>query len=716
MGNVLHAAQQPISTHHVPTASLMNNIAFMNQVIQNTLNAIIITDDQGLFSCANPSFLSMWEYTSCSMTHNMLWRNLFDLTDNEEDIFQSLDIGHNWTGELIAIRENKERFNVRACIAPIKNENNQIISLVISCENITQLKDNEEIIKREFQTQTLISLLYQLSLENQSIEKFLDSVLFYITNFPLLRLDHNYAVYRYNIKDRSFELPVKRYDPKPEQQYHEIIPFDDTVYNLFMSIDLPVFVDKTDTRNNYYRLHTFGNYFIPIKICNQTAFYLICVSTTDDQPPNDNTAKFIKLVIQLINNVLIRKHTEAALIREKELISNVISNIPLHVFWKDRSLRFIGCNEHFAQACGFSSPHEIIGKTDFDLHYTDEEAEEYQKTDREVIESGQEKLNLEQQRKLSDGQILTFKTSKVPFRNRQGDITGILGISTDITQQKKLEQQLSLAQKMESIGELAAGIAHEINTPMQYIQENTHFIRDSWKSVTEILNLYTSLIHAHHENNDTGDLVAKIDELQNKNDFSFLQSEIPAALKETGEGIQRVIHIIKSMKEFSHPGVSSKVMTDLNKSIKSTITITRNEWKYVADIEYHLEDNLPRLLCFPGKINQVLSNLIVNASHAIKDVVDKTPGEKGKITFTTHSEEDYIEIRVQDSGTGIPKEIMTKIFDPFFTTKDVNKGTGQGLSIAHSIIVDHHKGTIECESELGHGTTFIIRLPREDEE
>ena len=165
------------------------------------------------------------------------------------------------------------------------------------------------------------------------------------------------------------------------------------------------------------------------------------------------------------------------------------------------------------------------------------------------------------------------------------------------------------------------------------------------------------------------------------------------------------------MKEFSHPGGKEKSLADLNKAIESTSTVARNEWKYVADLKLELEPELPLVPCFLGEFNQCVLNLIVNASHAIGDVVKKHPGTKGLITVQTRRDGDHVEVRVTDTGTGIPESVRPKIFEPFFTTKDVGKGTGQGLAMVYGCMVNRHGGAVTFETETGQGTAFILRLP-----
>jgi signal transduction histidine kinase len=274
-----------------------------------------------------------------------------------------------------------------------------------------------------------------------------------------------------------------------------------------------------------------------------------------------------------------------------------------------------------------------------------------------------------------------------------------------------MEVQLHQAQKLESIGQLAAGIAHEINTPTQYVGDNTRFLKDSFDNIANVLQTYEELFRAVKGNTITPELVARMESALEASDLGYLFEQIPAAIRETLEGVERVSKIVRAMKEFSHPGGREKSPADLNKAIESTVTVARNEWKYVADLVLDLDPELPPVPCFIGEFNQVILNLVVNASHAIGDVVKEHPGTRGAITVRTRRDGDEVEVRVTDTGTGIPEAFRPKIFEPFFTTKNVGKGTGQGLSIVYGSIVKKHGGTVKFETEVGKGTTFILRLP-----
>lgn len=292
-----------------------------------------------------------------------------------------------------------------------------------------------------------------------------------------------------------------------------------------------------------------------------------------------------------------------------------------------------------------------------------------------------------------------------------GRTTGFRGIARDISERKSLEAQQRHAQKLESIGQLAAGIAHEINTPIQYTTDNTRFLQDSFGEIEAVLECYNRLFQTAKKGLPTGAVIHEIETVISEIDLDYLEEEIPKAIGQSLEGLDNVAKIVSAMKQFSHPGTDEKEHADINKAIQSTITISRNEWKYVADMTTDLDPDLPLVPCMIGEFNQVILNIIINAAHAIGDTSEVKSGGKGVIKVTTRRQGPSVEIRISDTGTGIPKEIRDKVFDPFFTTKEVGKGSGQGLAISHSVIVNKHGGSIEFETEINHGTTMIIRLP-----
>ncbi len=302
---------------------------------------------------------------------------------------------------------------------------------------------------------------------------------------------------------------------------------------------------------------------------------------------------------------------------------------------------------------------------------------------------------------------LTITTVRVT----DGRVAELLVIGSDVTERNAMETQLRQAQKLESVGQLAAGIAHEINTPTQYIGDNIRFLKDAFQDLRTLLVNYERLLAAAKDNTLSLETVEQVTAAVEGADAGYLFEEIPNAIDQAAEGVTRVSTIVSAMKEFSHPDTKEKVPLDLNHAIESTITVARSEWKYVADLETEFDPTLPPISCQPGEFNQVILNLIVNAAHAIGDVVGKEGSERGMIKVQTRNCQEWAEIRIQDSGSGIPEKVRARIFDPFFTTKEIGKGTGQGLAIARSVVVDKHNGTIHFETEKGKGTTFVIRLP-----
>jgi two-component system, NtrC family, sensor kinase len=304
-----------------------------------------------------------------------------------------------------------------------------------------------------------------------------------------------------------------------------------------------------------------------------------------------------------------------------------------------------------------------------------------------------------------------FRIIASPIRDGEGKIAAAIELVEDVTEKLALEQELRQAQKLESIGQLAAGIAHEINTPIQYVGDNVRFLEDAFGDLNAAMAAHGRLCEAVKAGHVSAETIAEVETVLDEADLPYLTEEIPSAIAQSLEGIQRVSKIIKAMRQFSHPGSDRKVETDLNQALESTITISRNEWKYVADLETDFDVNLPAVPCFPGELNQVFLNLIINAAHAIGEKSEDGKKGKGLIRVGTRLVDGNIQIRIADSGSGIPASIHQRIFDPFFTTKPVGKGTGQGLAIAHTVITEKHGGTIHFDTRAGEGTDFIIHLP-----
>ena len=285
----------------------------------------------------------------------------------------------------------------------------------------------------------------------------------------------------------------------------------------------------------------------------------------------------------------------------------------------------------------------------------------------------------------------------------------VLVVAQDVTARVQLEMDLRHAQKLEAVGSLAAGIAHEINTPIQFIGDNTRFLLEAFTDLAKVLEAYCKLRQAAAAIDAVLEPAQEVAQAEAAADLDYLKEEIPRALAQSLDGVTRVATIVRAMKEFAHPTPCDKAAADLNRALESTLIVVRNEIKYVANVETDLQE-LPLVQCNGGDMNQVFLNLLVNAAHAIKDR-GQVDGQIGVIGVRTRQEGDQVVISISDSGCGIPENIREKIFEPFFTTKEVGRGTGQGLAIARSIVVDNHGGSLTFDTEVGRGTTFHIRLP-----
>ena len=280
----------------------------------------------------------------------------------------------------------------------------------------------------------------------------------------------------------------------------------------------------------------------------------------------------------------------------------------------------------------------------------------------------------------------------------------------DRTGRQQLETQLRHAQKMESVGQLAAGVAHEINTPIQFVGDNLRFLGNSFEGVERLLHILDKVNQDSVGHQLLNEALEQKRLLEQDMDLDFARKEIPEAIQQSIVGIERVATIVQGMKEFSHPGNASPTAVDINGALKSTISVSRNEWKYVADIRTDFDESLPIISGYPGDLNQAFLNIIVNAAHAIEAC---TNIDRGEIVISTSTQHDCVVVEIADNGCGITEKDLQKVFEPFYTTKEVGKGTGQGLSVVHSVIVDKHNGKIEVDSTLGQGTVLMVRLPYE---
>lgn len=289
-----------------------------------------------------------------------------------------------------------------------------------------------------------------------------------------------------------------------------------------------------------------------------------------------------------------------------------------------------------------------------------------------------------------------------------GEVAISTALIRDLSRRKKLEARLSQAQKMESVGQLASGIAHEINTPIQFIGNNIQFLQGAFEDLGGLLALFEQLVDAVESGASTADLLQSIEQQREIADLSFLRQEFPGAIEQSMEGIEHVAKIVRAMKEFSQPASKNASSFDLNRAVENALAVSASQYRDVATVETALDPNGQSLIGLGGQLNQVLLNVISNACEAVSEHCE--PGA-GKIQISTCFSDDSVELRIQDNGPGIPPEIIDRIFEPFFTTKAVGTGTGQGLAFVYDVIVNKHEGTILAQSLPGQGTTLMITLP-----
>ncbi|MDR7275322.1 two-component system sensor histidine kinase NtrB [Catenuloplanes atrovinosus] len=305
-----------------------------------------------------------------------------------------------------------------------------------------------------------------------------------------------------------------------------------------------------------------------------------------------------------------------------------------------------------------------------------------------------------------DGTVFPVRYSAAPL-DVGADVPGLVVVFRDTTEQRRRQQREvedRHDQKLESLGRLSAGLAHEINTPIQFVGDNTRFLAGAYQQMLDLLLVYRECLEPDHGERPWEERKRRAAEAERAADMDYLAAEVPGAVAQSLEGIERVASLVRAMKAFSHKGTEERAYADLNEAIRTTVTVARNEVKYVADVVLDLDD-IPELLCHVGDLNQVFLNLLVNAAHAMEG-----RQERGEIRISTRAEDDTVVITFADDGTGIPEEIQGLIFEPFFTTKEVGKGTGQGLALAAAVCAKHG-GTIDVASRPGEGAVFTLRLP-----
>jgi PAS domain S-box-containing protein len=391
-----------------------------------------------------------------------------------------------------------------------------------------------------------------------------------------------------------------------------------------------------------------------------------------------------------------------------------------------RTWAIVYVNRAICERYGYS-PAEILGRSPFELVSTVTSREALRRILRAVVRGTKVSVELEASHK--SGTSFSVGITLSPIESGAAGVNYYVCVGADITfrlaqerAQRELQErlysemqerermaiELRLAQKLESVGRLAAGIAHEINTPIQYVGDSVLFLQSAQLDLGKLRNAYREAVACMARGECPEGVLSGLTELESGLDLDFLLTEIPKAFERTLEGVERVAAIVRAMKEFAHPDSAQHCEADLNHAIETTLIVARNEYKYHARIETQF-GALPPVVCNVGELNQVFLNLIVNAAHALAE--SGKDASTGRIDIVTAASGACVTVAVGDNGCGIPQENLERLFDPFFTTKPVGRGTGQGLAIARSIVVEKHGGRIDVHSVLGQGTTFTLSLP-----
>ncbi len=644
--------------------------------LEAAANGIVITDRRGKILWVNPAFTQLTGYQASEAIGGTpaVLKSGAHTREFYANIWQTVLAGRVWQGELINRRKDGTVYHEEMTITPVRDGNGELKHFIAVKRNISERKEFEQALARERD-------LLQALLDNLP-----DYICFKDTRSRFTRVNTAQA--------RLLGL----YNPLQAIGR--------------MDADFIAAGVAGTTLTGESRVLSTGEPMIDtVEQIHSAKGETLWVSSTK-VALRDRDGRITGLV-GVSRDITQRKNDEERMRAREESFRALANNVPDAVARFDRELRFVYGNPALARAIGLP-PSRFVGKTNIELGLPAQE--EWNTAIRRVFETGRSETIEFTANSPAGPRNLEARLS--PERSASGEVRNVLAVTRDFTAQRQAEKErrmmevhLRQAQKLEAIGQLAAGIAHEINTPSQYVGDNTRFLRDSFASLVRVCESHKALLQAARTDALTAEQLAEADRLLASEDLDYLLEQIPAAIRETLEGVERVTKIVRAMKEFSHPGGREMSAADLNQAIETTVTVARNEWKYVAEMQLDLDPELPLVPCFVGEFNQVILNLTINAAHAIADVVKEPPGGKGRITIRTRRDGDHVEIRVSDTGTGIPEAIRPKIFEPFFTTKDVGRGTGQGLAIVYGSIVKKHNGSVTFETETGKGTTFIVRLP-----
>lgn len=650
----------------------------LSMAVEQSPASVFITDPRGRIEYVNAAFARQTGYRPEEVIGKRIdiLRSSDGPQDSYREIGDAIASGREWRGEVKTLRKDGSVFEERTTVAPVRSESGDILNYLCFNEDIAELKHRENQLRV---SEERFRGIYQHAETGLTIVD---------TNGRFVDANPAYCRLLGYTLDEVKQLTVDDLI-HPDDRQNTITDFE----NIRTGRDLVLGIDHS--RSLEKRL---------IRKDGSLVWVLLTRSVV-----RDDRGRMLYLIGQH-QDITPLKEAEEAQAKSQKQLATITANLFEAVLVLDVAGNIQFCNPAARELLRVPDEEDPVGRH-VDSLLTTWSGVKLVTFDgspmKQSIATGEIIRNDDAVIRIWDDDDLEVAFASAPLSDEQV-ISGCVLSFRDIKRFKAAQRETLQALKLASVGELAAGIAHEINTPSQYIGDNLCFVRDSFSGIATALSEIRQIVEECRALGPGNPLIEKFDRVVSEFDLDFLLSEIPLAAEQSLSGIEQISRIVLAMKEFSHPGAKEKVPVDINQALNSTITVCRNEWKHIAELKADLDPTLPLVPCVSGEINQVFLNLIVNATHAIEDKQDK---ERGLIKVSTAKVGDFVEIQIADDGKGMPEEIRNKIFDPFFTTKEVGRGSGQGLAICHDVVVNKHGGTITFQSRVGVGTTFKVRLP-----
>ena len=645
------------------------NLLRYKRTVEQNPNSIVITDLDGSIVYVNPKFceLTGYSFEEAIGKNPRILNSGYQSKEFYTNLWSTILKGKEWTGEFLNKKKNGELYWEQAHISPIFDNTGKMINFIATKVDITEKKKTDELIKN-----------------SEKIYKARTSA----ANDAIIMIDSEQRIIKWN-KAASNIFGYKRNEAINKKLHKLIAPAE---YREQANINFIKF-KKTGKGEAINKLHT-------LKALRKDGSLIDIELTVSD----------VKLWNQWYAVGIIRDVTEKIKIQEKlerlkERYKATLSAIPDIIIEIDTNKKIIWVNksghEFFGEDIKGKTAGAIFDSYEFFDNFTCSENGE------KKIDDSFEKSYL---RKDGVNRILSWKFKTICDRN--GNLKSVLCSARDITDFEEMKSLLGHAIKMESIGQLAAGIAHEINTPLQYINNGNYFIKYAVETYEKFFNNLYNVNGYVIQDGENLKLQDFINTLSSDINLQEIHKELKDSVLRNNHGIEKVTNIVKALKNFAHPSGGLKSYSNINDGINDTVVISHNEWKYDADVKLNIDLSLPLVYCCLDEINQVILNLIINSVHAIQEKYAHNEKILGLIEISTYlKSEEVVVIEIKDNGIGIPEKNLPKIFDLFFTTKEVGKGTGQGLAIAYNIIKNKHQGNIYVSSIPGNETKFTIELP-----